>query len=310
MAFLWHLTAVELKHKVLVTGTVLKNQTSIDKTPRSIFINAWNVLSSYRKKAYKRKPIFIKTDKETFELETSKKGYFFEILPVSNLADFEIYDEEHNQLKIDQIHPFYFQIHSTPIEVISDIDDTVIHSHTASALKRISTILFKRPKRRNKILFSNALLDFFDENDFRISYLSKSESNLFGLITAIFRFNEIPIGPLFLTPYIRFKSLFKPKKGKHKIDFLHHIFTNSPDKKFILIGDDTQKDMDIYTEIVNSYESQIIKVYIRQTTFTVNEIQKKKWEALKETGVECMYFQDDDDINKEIDQLKEFSTLT
>ncbi|MBZ9785968.1 App1 family protein [Psychroflexus sp. CAK57W] len=309
MAFLWHFTAVELKDKVLVTGTVLKNETSIDKSPRSILANAWNVLSSYRKKTYKRKSIRIETQSETFTIKTDKKGYFFEILPIGDLYDFKIYDKEQNLLSIDQIHPYHFQKHSTPIEVISDIDDTVIHSHTASALKRIFTILFKRPKRRNKVLFSNALLDYFDENKFRIAYLSKSESNLFGLITAIFRFNEIPMGPLFLTPYIRFKSLFKPKKGKHKIDFLHQLITNLPDKKFILMGDDTQKDMDIYTAIVNTYKSQIIKVFIRQTTFTVNEIQKEKWDTLSDTGVPCMYFQDDDDINNEILQLSELLNL-
>lgn len=309
MAFLWHVTAMELKDKVLVTGTVLKNQTSIDKSPRFILANAWNVLKSYRKKAYKQKPIFIKTKDETYELETTKKGYFFEILPVSNLNDFKIYDEEQNQLEISQIHPYYFQNPSTSLEIISDIDDTVIHSHTVSALKRISTILFKRPKRRNKVLFSNALLDFFDENDFRIAYLSKSESNLFGLITAIFRFNEIPSGPLFLTPYLKFKALFKGEKGTHKIDFLHQLFTNLPDKKFILIGDDTQKDMGIYTEIVNTYKSQIVKVYIRQTTFSVNEIQKTQWDVLKDTGVACKYFQDNDDIETEIEKIEQLLNI-
>ncbi|SDG62383.1 phosphatase domain-containing protein [Psychroflexus sediminis] len=305
MAFLWHLTAVELKDKVLVTGTVLKNETAIDKSPRSILANAWNVLSSYRKKAYKRKRISIETQDQTFSVETNKRGYFFEILPIGNLDDFKIYDETKNLLSIDQVHPYYFKKHSTPIEIISDIDDTVIHSHTASALKRILTILFKRPKRRNKILFSNALLDFFDENKFRIAYLSKSESNLFGLITAIFRAREIPSGPLFLTSYLKFKALFKPKKGKHKQDFLHQLISNLPDKKFILMGDDTQRDMDVYTEVVNLYKDRIIKVYIRQTTFTVNEKQTKQWETLQDTGVDCMYFQDDDDINDEIEKLEE-----
>lgn len=309
MAFLWHFTAVELEDAVLVTGTVLRNLTSIDKSPRSIFANAWNVLSSYRKKTYKEKPIHIETQGKTFTFETSRKGYFFEILPIKYLEDFKVYDEKHEQLSINQIHPYYFKNLSTSIEVISDIDDTVIHSHTASALKRISTILFKRPKRRNKVLFSNALLDYFDENKFRIAYLSKSESNLFGLITAIFRFNEIPSGPLFLTPYLKFKSLFKPQKGNHKLDFLHQLIINLPEKKFILMGDDTQKDMDIYAEIVNTYKSQIIKVYIRQTTFSVDEAQEEKWKTLQDTGVSCMYFQDDDDINQEIVQLKEFLNL-
>lgn len=311
MAFLWHITAVELEKKVLITGTVLKHKTPIDRSPRSIVSNAWNVLSSYRKKTYKCKSIFIETsaDAQEYRVETDKRGYFFEVLSVGQLQDFRVFDENKNQLHVHQNHPSYFKTASTPIEVISDIDDTVIHSHTASALKRIFTILFKRPKRRRKVLFSNSLLDFFDENNFRIFYLSKSESNLFGLITAIFRYNEIPDGPLFLTPYLKFKSLFKPKKGLHKLDFLHQLIPNLPHKKFILIGDDTQKDMDIYTEIVNAYRDQITKVYIRQTRFYVDEVQKEKWARLQDTGVACKYFQDDDDSDLETEHLKQlFST--
>lgn len=309
MAFLWHLTALELKDKVLITGTALKNKTRIDKSPKSILGNAWNVLSSYRKKAYKRKFITFENENKTYEIETTNKGYFFEILPEKTLTGFIVYDEKHNIMPIHQNHPYYFENKFSSVEVISDIDDTVIHSHTASALKRIFTILFKRPKRRKKILFSNSLLDFFEENKFRIVYLSKSESNLFGLITAIFRYNDIPKGPLFLTPYQKFKSLFKPNKGGHKLNFLDHIISNLPEKQFVLIGDDTQKDMDIYTQIVKKYKSQIIKIYIRQTRFYVNDEQREKWEALKKTGVDCMYFQDDNDSDLEIDELTRLMKL-
>ncbi|WP_026302533.1 phosphatase domain-containing protein [Psychroflexus tropicus] len=305
MAFLWHFTALELNDKVLVTGTTLKNETRIDKYPKSIFGNAWNVLSSYRKKAYKNKTITIETDDQTYTVKTSKKGYFFKLLPEKTIEDFTVFDSDHQELPVNQYHPHYFKKSESPVEVISDIDDTVIHSHTASALKRIFSILFKRPKKRKKVLFTNALLDFFNESKYRIFYLSKSESNLFGLITAIFRYNEVPVGPLFLTPYQRFKTLFKPKKGKHKLNFLNCIISNQHDKKFILIGDDTQKDMDIYTEIANLYKSQILKIYIRQTSFFMSQVQKEKWQTLKSTGIDCMYFQDGDDYDVEVQNLIE-----
>jgi phosphatidate phosphatase APP1 len=309
MAFIWHLTIVEMKDKLLVTGTVLKHKTSIDKQPKSILRNFWNVITSYQKKPYKNKFITLETQSKSFKIMTSKRGYFFEILPIKNLNDFKLYDHTHNELAIQQFHPVYFKNLETPIEVVSDIDDTVIHSHTASALKRIYTLLFKRPKRRKKVLFSNSLLDFLDENQLRIFYLSKSESNLFGLITSIFRFNEIPNGALFLTPYLKFKSLFKPKKGNHKLRFLHQLLTNLPDKNFILIGDDTQKDIDIYTQVVHAFRPQISKVYIRQTGFSIDEVQTKKWDALKQTGIPCTYFQDEDDIDLEIESLKQLINL-
>jgi phosphatidate phosphatase APP1 len=90
---------------------------------------------------------------------------------------------------------------------------------------------------------------------------------------------------------------------------LHQLLINLPDKNFILIGDDTQKDIDIYTQIVYLFRSQISKVYIRQTGFSIDEIQIKKWEALKQTGIPCTYFQDEDDINLEIESLKQLLNL-
>lgn len=305
MAFLWHLSIIQLDQKTLVTGTVLENETAIEKQPKSILGNSFNVLKSYWKKPYSERRIYLKSDTQTFQVETNSKGYFFKVFNAFQASEFNFYDDSKAILKPTQTHPFVFKNTSTSVEVISDIDDTVIHSHTASALKRIFTILFKRPKKRKKVLYSSALLDFFEKKNFRIFYLSKSESNLFGLITSIFRFNDVPEGPLLLTPYLKFKMLFKPSKGEHKLKFLRTLITNLPQKKFILIGDDTQKDMDIYTQIVNEFENQIIKVYIRQTRFNIDENQKSKWEKLENSGVDCVYFQDDYDSKLEIQNMNQ-----
>ncbi|WP_127846400.1 phosphatase domain-containing protein [Psychroflexus aestuariivivens] len=305
MAFLWHLSIIQLDQKTLVTGTVLKNKTSIIQKPKSIFGNSLKVLKSYWKKPYSDRSIYLKSDEKSLSLKTDSKGYFFKVFDAFQSTNFDFYDENGNILEPTQSHPFVFKNKSGLIEIISDIDDTVIHSHTASALKRIYTILFKRPNKRKKVLYISALLDFFEKKDFRIFYLSKSESNLFGLITSIFRFNDVPEGPLLLTPYLKFKMLFKPSKGEHKLKFLRALISNLPQKRFILIGDDTQKDMDIYKQIVNEFEDRIIKVYIRQTGFNVDEIQQSKWESLKNSGVECVYFQDDYNIEEEIQNLNQ-----
>ena len=47
MAFIWHLTIVEMKDNLLVTGTVLKHKTSIDKQPIHFeeFLECHNILS-------------------------------------------------------------------------------------------------------------------------------------------------------------------------------------------------------------------------------------------------------------------------
>lgn len=79
MAFLWHFTAVELEDAVLVTGTILKHKTRIDRKPSSIFANAWDVLTSFQNQAYKQQGIIIKTPNDRFSCMLNIFGMNFKI---------------------------------------------------------------------------------------------------------------------------------------------------------------------------------------------------------------------------------------
>ena len=72
------------------------------------------------------------------------------------------------------------------------------------------------------------------------------------------------------------------------------------------MGDDSQRDMEVYADIAKEYDNRIIKVYIRQTRPKVFSYQKRLWERLQSTGVPVEYFKDDKyiDVDVEFQQLE------
>ena len=123
-------------------------------------------------------------------------------------------------MEIIQDYPTQFYQKEPKYEVISDIDDTLIHSNTVSLFKRLSTLLLLRAKKRKSVDATVDLLQEFDKHQFRITYLSKSESNLFRLIYNIFNINNLPKGAMLLSPYLSFKRLILSKVDNFKIDHL------------------------------------------------------------------------------------------
>ncbi|HET8810137.1 MAG TPA: App1 family protein, partial [Flavobacteriaceae bacterium] len=52
---------------------------------------------------------------------------------------------------------------------------------------------------------------------------------------------------------------------EHKFFKIKHILEFHPELKFVLLGDDSQRDADIYERICKIFSENITAVYIRQT---------------------------------------------
>lgn len=296
MIYLWQVQSIQLNDKLLIRGTVLKGSGKGYRYPRTIIGNLFNVIGTYRKKAISGKKIVVLHSGENYSTKTDSNG-FFELLIDYNEGREPSFSIEGEELQIPQEYPKVFKSGKSDIDIISDIDDTVLVSHATSIFKRIYTLLFFRPKKRKSIVYTYELLSLAKEKGIRTIYLSKSESNLFGLIYTFIRNSELPNGALILTPFLRFRNLLKPGKGEYyKEKNLEKILENTNDKKFILIGDDSQNDMRAYTHICKKFPDRILKVYIRQTSFNRDEQQNKQWEKLLNCGVKGKYFNDSDEF--------------
>ncbi|MDF1571382.1 MAG: App1 family protein [Bacteroidales bacterium] len=297
--YLWQLNILQMGDKSLVNGTILRGRKKLRSNTRTIAGNSFQVMRSYFHGTYADKEISFRMGSFEREILTTGKGHFSFMADAAPDENVEIIAGG-KKLEIPGHYPAIFRQNGTKLEIISDLDDTVMISHTASALKRITTILFYRPKKRKSVAYTHELFRDFQKRSYRITYLSKSESNLFGLITSVLNFRELPQGALLLTPFLKFRQLFDPKKGQdYKLNYLRRIISNMPDKKFILLGDDTQRDMDAYTQAVQEFPGRIRKIFIRQTGLIRKPAQEEKWNRLLATGVEAVYFQDTDEPGEE-----------
>jgi len=300
---IWQLTIIEMSEGVWLEGTAIKGDSKLFRSHSTWMGHLMETLGLYFKKPASHISLEINTGNEECQIETTNKGHFSALLKPFQIENFEMHYKD-QKLDYDKEYPHYFKDTASYIEIISDLDDTVLYSHTASVLKRMYNILFILPNKRKPVVFTYELLDWFKHKSTRVIYLSKSESNLFKLISTFMKVQDLPKGPLLLSPYLRYFQLPKPHKGKnYKYNHLKTILSQQPNKQFILMGDDTQRDMEIYTQIVKDFPDRILKVFIRQTRFNRSDAQESLWQNLVASKVEAMYFNDSDSAKKEIDQL-------
>lgn len=166
--------------------------------------------------------------------------------------------DEKSELSIIQSYPFFFHIKPSQVDIISDIDDTILVSHTLNHFKRILTTLFKQTRNRKIVGFTQELLDYTSSKASKLYYVSKREVNLFALLCNSMQQNQIPNGPLILTSFIKWYNLLKPNKPtEHKHNAINTNIQSSTNTSYIRIGDDTQGDMEVYLKIIQNHKNKI-----------------------------------------------------
>lgn len=308
MPVIWQISAIQLNKKTWISGVILKSTPFSYNRKISNFRNLLKVVKSYFIGVYANKEISVTANDKIIYTNTDKYGGFSVVINKLYKGEPEIKIAGSDKpLKILQNYPIVFQNTKSPFDVISDIDDTIIVSYTANFFKRIGTLAFISPQNRKTIGFTQTRLEEYKKHDVRVFYVSKSESNLFAMITSFIEHNNLPKGKLILTPYLKILQLFHPKKDRdYKVKNIRFLIENSGTKDFVLIGDDSQRDMEIYTVIAKEFPKRIIKIYIRQTKLKILLLKKNMLEKLKSTGVPVQYFIADTPVDalNEITQLK------
>lgn len=157
--------------------------------------------------------------------------------------------------------------------VITDIDDTILHTGVTSRLKwKVAVNTFLRSPGKREALSGAA--EFYRKlhlNEHRaavnpIFYVSNSPWNLYKYLERFLAVNEFPKGPILLrdfrTPFDRTPKL----KLAHKDYEIHNILNTYPDLTFILIGDCGEKDPYIYMDVVRKFPGRIQAIYLRSVS--------------------------------------------
>ena len=154
--------------------------------------------------------------------------------------------------------------------VISDIDDTVLHTDAVNLLRMAHKVFLGNARTRlpfkGVAAFYRALYRGDGQNHTNpLFYVSNSPWNLYDLLSEFFHLNDIPVGPvLFLRNWGVLDKEQRPtyKRG-HKLRSARNMLELFPHLPFILIGDSGEEDPEIYHELVKHYGQRIQAVYIR-----------------------------------------------
>lgn len=188
--------------------------------------------------------------------------------------------------------------HVAQYAFISDIDDTVMKSFSATVFRRLYELLARNPEQRRIFqetinhykLLSLTHTEPSQPNPF--FYVSSSEWNLYDYLKRIFRHNQLPEGIFLLNQIKRWYELFKSGHTGHsgKLMRISRILQAFPMQRFVLLGDNSQQDPGIYKAIAEKYPQQISAVYIRNVRASRYEETVALLEELGKKGITSCIF--------------------
>ncbi|KAJ5783182.1 hypothetical protein N7457_004956 [Penicillium paradoxum] len=152
------------------------------------------------------------------------------------------------------------------ISLISDIDDTVKHSAIASGAKEMFRNTFIRELDELTIEGVSDWYSKLAKQGVQIHYVSNAPWQLYPLLERYFKLVGLPPGSFHLKQYSgMLQGIFEPT-AERKRGSLEQILQDFPGRKFILVGDSGEADLEVYTEIVLANPGRILGVFIRDVT--------------------------------------------
>jgi phosphatidate phosphatase APP1 len=149
--------------------------------------------------------------------------------------------------------------------VISDLDDTVLHSHATSLWQMAKLTLLHNAHTRLPFEgvagFYQALQRGRDGEAYNpVFYVSNSPWNLHDLLEDFLDVHGIPRGPLFLRDW----SLRALKAGEtHKLAAIQALLETYPHLQVVLVGDSGERDPEIYRQVVLRNPGRVLATYVR-----------------------------------------------
>lgn len=269
--------------------------------------NLIRILRSYFNLSVPTGVVKIEIDNEGWEVNIDSRGFFTQKLDLNKENEelsFEFEDAEKHSVKKLYIPAVARDFPDTDpdfkLGLITDIDDTIMISHTSFPLKKIRYLLTKSASKRNEVKGMSNLYQEIEKYGAHFFYLSNSEMNLFLLLKHFLDINEYPKGALFLQKYLKFKDFVTPKsrlsKEIHKASHIHYLYDVYPAAKYILIGDNTQKDPFVYLDVARKFPKNTLAVCIR----TVKDADERTAIDFQKLNVPFFYFDDGSELQDKL----------
>lgn len=153
------------------------------------------------------------------------------------------------------------------VGVVSDIDDTILHTGLLRARDFLRATLLTDITERTPLPGAASLYRELVAPGRPVFYVSTSPWNLHEMLLQFVRLRGFPLGPLLLTDWgPSHTGLFRIGAQQHKPPLVRRLLTEYPGLRLILIGDSGQEDPDIYAAIARDHPDRVAAIYIRRIT--------------------------------------------
>lgn len=157
------------------------------------------------------------------------------------------------------------------VSLISDIDDTIKHSAIASGAREIFKNTFVRELGDLTIKGVREWYTSLATMGVKMHYVSNSPWQLYPLLCSYFSLAGLPHGSFHLKQYSgMLQGIFEPA-AERKRGSLDRIMSDFPERKFILVGDSGEADLEVYTDVVLENPDRILGVFIRDVTSPIKK---------------------------------------
>lgn len=265
--------------KIVASGRVLANPAAREATDddrwRQNFGNLWRRIHSREVPGAR---VVLRHGEQQQTVITDEEGYYhveFDIRESETPNPHEFWTrisatvpDAETETAVSAEHAILRPSKDARFGIISDMDDTVIHTGATKLLLMARQTLFGNARLRQPLAGVSALYSALQHEAERptnpLFYVSSSPWNLYDLLEEFLAHNGIPPGPLLLRDYgIDDTKLFAEKGHGHKLEKTERILTAYPDLPFVLIGDSGQDDAELYAEAARSFPDRIRAIYIR-----------------------------------------------
>lgn len=152
------------------------------------------------------------------------------------------------------------------VSVISDIDDTIKKSSISMGAREIFRNTFIRDLKDLTVAGVREWYGELHKMGVRFHYCSNSPWQLFPVIATFFGLAGLPPGSLHLKQYSgMLQGIFEPVAERKK-GTLDKILRDFPGRRFILVGDSGEADLEVYTDLALANPGRILAVFIRDVT--------------------------------------------
>ncbi|KAJ3052359.1 hypothetical protein HK097_006454 [Rhizophlyctis rosea] len=150
----------------------------------------------------------------------------------------------------------------TGISLISDVDDTIKDSSVhIGKVAAFNAAFFAEPK---EVTGMADCYNFMRAKGVRFHYVSGGPYQLYPMVSQFLQTHSFPTGSLNLRDVWEGRDTMTTQKYKHQI--ITGIFKDFPLRKFILVGDSGEKDIEIYSGTHAVSPRQVVKIFIRDVT--------------------------------------------